>query len=183
LDQETVDVGSINSFKGRLDKIRKTRMGFLWILYGPQSPRHHGDQTPVRPHKVSHKVSQSRHHTHARLSIIGDKLISGLSPLAISPHDDVPDYYRLLLVVEYYYTQLNCASLRTTMRRSRRAIRYGRRATIRRMREWRIRIDDYYDSTLHSYSPFIHGDPNDRSDPDDPHHATNSHPVWSTTIR
>jgi len=37
LDQETVDVGSINSFKGRLDKIRKTRMGFLWILYGPQS--------------------------------------------------------------------------------------------------------------------------------------------------
>jgi len=29
LDQETVDVGSINSFKGRLDKIRKTRMGLL----------------------------------------------------------------------------------------------------------------------------------------------------------
>ena len=29
LDQETVDVGSINSFKGRLDKIRKTRMGFF----------------------------------------------------------------------------------------------------------------------------------------------------------
>jgi len=28
LDQETVDIGSINSFKGRLDKIRKTRMGF-----------------------------------------------------------------------------------------------------------------------------------------------------------
>jgi len=28
LDQETVDVGSINSFKGRLDKIRKTGMGF-----------------------------------------------------------------------------------------------------------------------------------------------------------
>ena len=28
LDQETVDVGSIDSFKGRLDKIRKTRMGF-----------------------------------------------------------------------------------------------------------------------------------------------------------
>jgi len=28
LDQETVDVRSINSFKGRLDKIRKTRMGF-----------------------------------------------------------------------------------------------------------------------------------------------------------
>ena len=29
MDQKTVDVGSINSFKGRLDKIRKTRMGFL----------------------------------------------------------------------------------------------------------------------------------------------------------
>ena len=29
LDQETVDVGSINSFKARLDKIRKTRMGFF----------------------------------------------------------------------------------------------------------------------------------------------------------
>ena len=57
LDQKTVDVGSINSFKGRLDKIRKTRMGFLWILYGPQSPRPHGDRTPVRPHKVSYKVS------------------------------------------------------------------------------------------------------------------------------
>jgi len=28
LDQETVDVGSINSFQGRLDKIRKTRMVF-----------------------------------------------------------------------------------------------------------------------------------------------------------
>jgi len=28
LDQETVDVGSINSFKGRIDKIRKTRMFF-----------------------------------------------------------------------------------------------------------------------------------------------------------
>jgi len=29
LDQETVDVGSINSFKGRLDNIRKTRVGFF----------------------------------------------------------------------------------------------------------------------------------------------------------
>ena len=28
MDQETVHVGSINSFKGRLDKIRKTRMVF-----------------------------------------------------------------------------------------------------------------------------------------------------------
>jgi len=41
LDQETVDVSSINSFKGKLDKIRKTRMGFLWILHGLQSPRPH----------------------------------------------------------------------------------------------------------------------------------------------
>ena len=57
LDQETVDVGSINSFKDRLDKIRKTRMGILWILHGPQSPMPHGDWTPVRPHKVSYKVS------------------------------------------------------------------------------------------------------------------------------
>jgi len=31
LDQETVAVGSINSFKGRLDKIRKTRMGFYGL--------------------------------------------------------------------------------------------------------------------------------------------------------
>ena len=29
LDQETVDVGSINSFKGRLDKIRKNKDGFF----------------------------------------------------------------------------------------------------------------------------------------------------------
>ena len=57
LDQETVDVGSINSFKGRLDKVRKTRMGFLWTLHGPLSPRPNGDGTPVRPHKVSYKVS------------------------------------------------------------------------------------------------------------------------------
>jgi len=55
LDQETVDVGSINSFKGRLDKITKTRMGFLWILHGLKSPRPHGHGTPVRPHKVSYK--------------------------------------------------------------------------------------------------------------------------------
>ena len=32
-------------------------MGFLWILHGPQNPRPHGDRTPVRPHKVSYKVS------------------------------------------------------------------------------------------------------------------------------
>jgi len=30
----------------------------LWtLLHGPQSPRPRGDGTPVRPHKVSHKVS------------------------------------------------------------------------------------------------------------------------------
>jgi len=53
-------MSSINSFKGRLDKIRKTRMGFLWILHGLQSPRPHGDGTPVRPHKVSYKVSYNQ---------------------------------------------------------------------------------------------------------------------------
>jgi len=31
LDQETVDASSINSVKGRLDKIRKTRMGFYGL--------------------------------------------------------------------------------------------------------------------------------------------------------
>ena len=31
LDQETVDVGSINSFKGRLDKIRKKG----WVFMDP----------------------------------------------------------------------------------------------------------------------------------------------------
>jgi len=28
-----------------------------WILHAPQSPKPHGDGTPVRPHKVSYKVS------------------------------------------------------------------------------------------------------------------------------
>ena len=46
-----------NNPKGRLDKIRKSRMGFLWTLHGPLSPRPHGDVTPMRPHKVSYKVS------------------------------------------------------------------------------------------------------------------------------
>jgi len=32
-------------------------MGFLWILHGLQSPRPHGDRTPVRPQKVRYKVS------------------------------------------------------------------------------------------------------------------------------
>jgi len=48
LDQVTIDVSSINLFKGRLDKIRKNKDGFLWILHGLQSPRPHGDGTPVR---------------------------------------------------------------------------------------------------------------------------------------
>jgi len=30
LDQETVDVGSINSFKGRLDKIKKNKDGLFY---------------------------------------------------------------------------------------------------------------------------------------------------------
>jgi len=51
-----VGIGSMNSFKGRLDKLRRTRMGFLWIRHGLQSPRPNGDWTPVRPHKVSYKV-------------------------------------------------------------------------------------------------------------------------------
>jgi len=53
---------SINSFKGMLDKIRKTRMGFLWILHGPQRPRPHGNGTPMRPHKVSYKVRLLENH-------------------------------------------------------------------------------------------------------------------------
>ena len=63
-------MGSINSFKGRLDKIRKTRMGFLWILHGLQSLRLHGDGTPVRPHKVSYKVSNIAKLSHFTLFCI-----------------------------------------------------------------------------------------------------------------
>jgi len=40
-----------------LIKLEEQGWVFLWILYDPQSPRPHGDRTPVRPHKVSHKVS------------------------------------------------------------------------------------------------------------------------------
>ena len=52
LDQGVVDASSISAFKGWLNKIRETRMGFLWT--DPPSPR-----PPrwvfwlVRPHKVS----------------------------------------------------------------------------------------------------------------------------------
>ena len=56
MDQETVDVGSINSFKGRLDKIRKTRMGFYgFCMVRKALGLMRWD--PVRPHKVSYKVS------------------------------------------------------------------------------------------------------------------------------
>jgi len=57
LDQETVDVGSIISFKGRLDKIRKTRIGFYGFCMVRKALGLMGDWTPVRPHKVSYKVS------------------------------------------------------------------------------------------------------------------------------
>ena len=66
-DQETVHVGSINSFKGRLDKIRKTRVGFLWTLHGPLNPKPHGDKTLVRPHKVSYKVSYAAYEYYANI--------------------------------------------------------------------------------------------------------------------
>ena len=31
LTQEAVDAGSLNAFKGQLEKMRKSKMGFLWI--------------------------------------------------------------------------------------------------------------------------------------------------------
>jgi len=45
LDLETLDVGSINSLKITLDKTRKNKSGFLWILHGPQCRRSHGAAT------------------------------------------------------------------------------------------------------------------------------------------
>jgi len=51
LDRHTVDAPSINAFKGRLDKIRQTKVDFLCI--NPLSPRPHVmTGSPVRPHKV-----------------------------------------------------------------------------------------------------------------------------------
>jgi len=50
-------VASTHSRAG-LIKLEKQGWVFLWILHGPQSPRLHGDGTPVRPHKVSYKVSK-----------------------------------------------------------------------------------------------------------------------------
>ena len=37
LEQHVVDASSINSFKSNLQKIRETRMGFLWIPLNPMS--------------------------------------------------------------------------------------------------------------------------------------------------
>ena len=51
-------MGSINFFKGRFDKIRETRMDFLWTLHGPLNPRPHGDGSPVRPHKLQGEFAQ-----------------------------------------------------------------------------------------------------------------------------
>jgi len=48
-------VASTHSRAG-LIKLEEQGWVSLWILYDPQSPRPHGDRTPVRPHKVSHKV-------------------------------------------------------------------------------------------------------------------------------
>jgi len=54
LDQEMVDASShssANAFKGRLDKVRQTRVGCLWT--NPLSIRPHAmTGSPVRPHKV-----------------------------------------------------------------------------------------------------------------------------------
>jgi len=48
----------VASTHSRADLIKLEKQGwvFLWILHGPQSPRPHGDRTPVRPHKVRYKV-------------------------------------------------------------------------------------------------------------------------------
>ena len=51
-------VASTHSRAG-LIKLEEQGWVFLWILYDPQSPRPHGDMTPVRPHKVSHKVRKN----------------------------------------------------------------------------------------------------------------------------
>jgi len=53
LDQETLHAPSISAFKGRLDKLRKIRVGF----FTPLSPRPHGmTDSTVKPHKVRYKV-------------------------------------------------------------------------------------------------------------------------------
>jgi len=45
------------SFEFRNPFLAARFINLLWILHGLQSPRPHGDRTPVRPHKVSYKVS------------------------------------------------------------------------------------------------------------------------------
>jgi len=50
-------IASTHSWATGLIKLEKQAWDSLWILHGPQSPRPHRDGTPVRPHKVSHKVS------------------------------------------------------------------------------------------------------------------------------
>jgi len=55
LDQEMMDATSMNAFKGRLDKLRQTRMDFLWT--NPLSRRPNVMiGSPARPHKVRYKV-------------------------------------------------------------------------------------------------------------------------------
>jgi len=53
LDQHTVDAPIINAFKGRLDKLKHTRMdlGFLWTNAHSHWPYRMTD-SPVRPYKV-----------------------------------------------------------------------------------------------------------------------------------
>jgi len=41
-----------------LIRLEKQGRVFLWILHGLLNPRPRGDGTPVRPHKVSYKVSR-----------------------------------------------------------------------------------------------------------------------------
>ena len=55
LDQHTVDAPSISAFKGRLDKLRQTRVGLLWINE-PSTWPNGTIGSPVRPHKVRYKV-------------------------------------------------------------------------------------------------------------------------------
>ena len=55
LDQEMVDAPSINAFKGRFDKVRQTRVDFLWT--NPLSPRPLVMiNSPVRPQEVRYNV-------------------------------------------------------------------------------------------------------------------------------
>jgi len=55
-------VGSNNSFKVKLDKIRKTRMGFFMDSALSAKPLGSWREDPVRPHKVSYRVSYLQKH-------------------------------------------------------------------------------------------------------------------------